>query len=104
MKLRHLLLAAVMASQIATAAPPETQAVEFFNPGLQHYFITADASEALAIENGSAGAGWVRTGRSFGAWLNAANAPAGAGPVCRFYSQGANSHFFTANAGECASL
>jgi hypothetical protein len=36
--------------------------------------------------------------------LNPANAPAGSAAVCRFYSTGANSHFFTASAGECASL
>ena len=104
MKFRHLLLAVAAASQLATAAPPETHAVEFFNTNLQHYFITADANEALGIENGNAGSGWIRTGRSFGAWLNPDNAPAGAAAVCRFYSTGANSHFFTANAAECASL
>lgn len=104
MKFRHLWLAMAAASQIATAAPPETQAVEFFNPALGHYFITADAGEALGIDGGTAGPGWTRTGRSFGAWLSPANAPAGSAAVCRFYSLGANSHFFTANAAECASL
>jgi Repeat of unknown function (DUF5648) len=104
MKFRNLLLAMAAASQIATAAPPETQAVEFFNTALQHYFITADANEAIGIESGDAGPGWIRTGRSFGAWLNPANAPAGSAAVCRFYSTGANSHFFTASAAECASL
>ena len=104
MKFRPLLLALAAAAQCAHAAPPDTQAVEFFNPALQHYFITADANEALGIDSGAAGSGWVRTGRSFGAWKNPASAPAGATAVCRFYSTGANSHFFTASASECASL
>jgi len=104
MKFRQILLALAAASQIATAAPPDTQAVEFFNLNLGHYFITADASEAVGIDGGSAGPGWTRTGRSFGAWLNPANAPAGSAAVCRFYSIGANSHFFTASAAECATL
>ena len=104
MKVHHLLLCAVICSKIATAAPPETQAVEFFNASLGHYFVTADAAEAVGIDAGGAGSGWARTGRYFGAWLNASNAPAGSAAVCRFYSSGANSHFFTANAAECASL
>ena len=67
MKFRQILLALAAASQIATAAPPDTQAVEFFNLNLGHYFITADASEAVGIDGGSAGPGWTRTGRGFGA-------------------------------------
>src|SRR5512144_1094821 len=49
----------------AYAAPANTQAVEFYNTDLQHYFITADATESVGIDSGSAGPGWVRTGRSF---------------------------------------
>ena len=36
--------------------------VEFYNANLDHYFLTADANEAAAIDNGSAGPGWSRTG------------------------------------------
>jgi len=46
----------------------------------------------------------LRTGRSFAAWLQQASAPPDAQPVCRFYSTGANSHFYTAEASECTSL
>lgn len=73
---------------------------EFYNTTLRHYFVTASASEAAGIENGAAGAGWVRTGHSF----NVAEAAAGTVPVCRFYGTpgvGPNSHFYTADAGEC---
>jgi len=66
--------------------------------------VTADASEALGIDSGAAGPGWERTGRSFPVWTTKSTAPADAQPVCRFYSAGANSHFYTASASECAGL
>jgi hypothetical protein len=72
---------------------------EFYNTNLDNYFITADANEASAIDNGSAGSGWSRTGNSFKSGGNT--------PVCRFYgslSPGPNSHFYTVDPGECASL
>ena len=73
--------------------------VEFHNTNLGTYFITADPREATAIDNGSAGSGWSRTGHSFKSGGNT--------PVCRFYgslSPGPNSHFYTVDAGECAYL
>jgi len=73
--------------------------VEFYNTTLDHYFITADANEAAAIDNGSAGPGWSRTGNSFRSGGNAS--------VCRFYgsmSPGPNSHFYTVDADECSFL
>jgi len=73
--------------------------VEFYNTDLDHYFITADANEAAAIDNGSAGPGWSRTGNSFRSGGNTS--------VCRFYgslSPGPNSHFYTVDAAECAGL
>ena len=88
----------------AHAAAPDTEAVEFYNESTGHYFITATASEALGIDAGAAGSGWVRTGRSFQAWITKSAAPADALPVCRFYSSGANSHFYTADPTECQQL
>ncbi|MDP4027990.1 MAG: peptidylprolyl isomerase [Gallionella sp.] len=73
--------------------------VEFYNANLDHYFITADAGEAAGIDNGSAGPGWSRTGNSFKS--------GGSVSVCRFYgsqSPGPNSHFYTADTGECDGL
>ena len=87
--------------------------IEFFNPtikngsgspGIGHYFLTSVAAEAISIDSGGSGPGWQRTGRTFRAWNIAANAPAGAVGVCRFYAQGPNSHFYTAGAGECQGL
>ena len=103
---KHVLSLALLSalSLPALAAEPETEAVEFYNTSLGHYFITATASEAKLVDDGAAGPGWVRTGRSFQAWLDPANAPANAAAVCRFYSVGANSHFYTADSAECEQL
>ncbi|MEN9560244.1 MAG: hypothetical protein RLZZ502_1455, partial [Pseudomonadota bacterium] len=70
--------------------------------GQGHYFITNSFLEANGIDAGTAGAGWTRTGRSWRAWANAADVPAGtaAVPVYRFYAAGPNSHFYTASESE----
>lgn len=89
----------------------EIRVVEFYNTTLNHYFITAENSEAAGIDSGSAGAGWVRTGVSFRAY----DTPEpGTNPVCRFYGNpaldssghrlGPNSHFYTVNPEECAAV
>ncbi len=80
-------------------AIPQGFVLEFYNTNLDNYFITADPSEAAAIDNGSAGPGWSRTGNSF--------KTGGTTPVCRFYgslSPGPHSHFYTVDPGECANL
>jgi hypothetical protein len=106
MKRTHLMVGATLSalSTMAMASAPDTEAVEFYNALNKHYFITATASEARIIDSGGAGEGWMRTGRSFQAWLKKADAPATAQPVCRFYSSGANSHFYTASGAECEGL
>jgi hypothetical protein len=100
-----LLLATSIASVGAGAASP---VVEFYNAALNHYFVTISATEAAAIDSGSAGPGWHRTARVFGAYPDAISAPADAAPVCRFYGNvaagGPNSHFFTADPAECAAV
>lgn len=76
-----------------------TDVIEFFHAGLDHYFITAGAAEAAAIDNGSAGPGWARTGGTFKS--------GGSASVCRFYgsqSPGPNSHFYTVISSECDAL
>ncbi len=87
------------AAASATVTVTSAQVIEFYNTILDNYFITADAAEAKAIDNGSAGPGWIRTGNTF--------ASGGTTPVCRFYgsqSPGPNSHFYTADADECEGL
>ena len=80
----------------------ETRVTEFYNHDLDHYFMTPYAAEANGILAGAAGPGWARTEIDFNAWQD--GSPTG-GPVCRFYGtpgRGPNSHFFTADPGECA--
>jgi uncharacterized delta-60 repeat protein len=75
------------------------EVIEFYNTGRDHYFLTADPTEANLIDHGSAGPGWVRTGATFKA--------GGTQYVCRFYgsvSPGPNSHFYTVSPDECGLL
>lgn len=84
---------------VAVVTPDNAFVVEFYNPVLEHYFITADADEALAVNNGAAGPGWSRTGGRFKS--------GGAIDVCRFYgsqSPGPNSHVYALDGSECQRL
>ena len=77
-------------------------AIEFYNPQLNHYFITAFPEEAAALDAGNPVQGWVRTGGQFSVFTAPAD---GLSPVCRFVGTpglGISSHFYTADAGECA--
>jgi len=70
--------------------------IEYFNTSLGHYLVTYDGAEARIIDQGGAGPGWSRTGKSFKS--------GGTTPVCRFYGTpgiGSNSHFFTISSQEC---
>lgn len=105
MNRKPLILALLTSLSLAAfAAEPDTEAVEFYNRGTGHYFIAASAAEAKMVDDGSAGPDWVRTGRSFQAWIDPVKAAPTAQPVCRFYSRGENSHFYTASASECEGL
>jgi Repeat of unknown function (DUF5648)/Abnormal spindle-like microcephaly-assoc'd, ASPM-SPD-2-Hydin len=101
-------LAIIDVEGVATSASlPAVDVVEFFHPPTNHYFLTASTAEEAAIDAGRVGVGWTRTGESFHAWADAASAPAGALPVCRFFGTpgvGPASHFFTANPAECAAV
>ncbi|HZI84198.1 MAG TPA: choice-of-anchor D domain-containing protein [Casimicrobiaceae bacterium] len=87
---------------VATTPPPaDADVVEFVYPPANHYFLTASPEEAAALD---ASGLWVRTGYHFRAW-SAGNAAPGTLPACRFTGTpgiGPNSHFFTADANECA--
>lgn len=89
-----------------TSSGTSPSVVEFYAPDLDHYFITADPAEQAFVDSGGAGR-WLRTGNSF--------VSSGSQQVCRFYGNsatnpatgqmyGPNSHFYTADAGECAYL
>lgn len=84
----------------ALAAEPTATAVEYYNTALRHYFMSASPGEMQVVESGAAGPGWVRTGGQFGVFSDPADAP-NLSPVCRFYAPGPNSHFYTAEPGDC---
>lgn len=80
--------------------------VEYYSASLDHYFVSGSAAEQAYIDAGGAG-DWQRTGLGFKS--------GGTTAVCRFYGNtaidpvtgqpfGPNSHFFTADAAECAYL
>lgn len=98
--------------------PPSTtiaQVEEFYHPTLRHYFITAEAAEKQNLDAG-VHSGWQRTGESFKAYAEGSNTGGSANPVCRYYSPpqlcyegqgcvvGTDSHFFSADAGECLNV
>ena len=79
---------------------------EFFAPSLNHYFRTAIAAEAATLKANPA-LGFQYTNKDFRAFQSDIIRPASTKPVCRFYgsiSPGPNSHFYTADPDECASL
>ena len=107
-----LAVLAGLVSGSAAGAEPTATVVEFYNTSLAHYFVTASPAEASAIDGGSAGPGWIRTGGRFSAFHNASD-DTGLLAVCRFYGstdldpatglrRGPNSHFYTSDAAECA--
>jgi serine protease len=84
-----------------TPPPGAFQVVEYYNPYLDHYFITAQPAEIAYIDAVLYGS-FQRTGQYFYAYLSPISAPPGSRPVCRFFAAGLiNSHFFTASASEC---
>ena len=98
-------LAAFGMAGVVLSAGARAAVIEFYNPDLDNYFITAEPDEQVFIDTGAVGR-WQRTG-SFAA--------GGPNQVCRFYGNGAinpatgtfygpNSHFYTADPAECAGL
>ena len=84
----------------AAMPPPRSVLVmEYFNRNLGHYFLSSNEAESALIDAGGAGEGWERTGESFRAIE--AGACYDSYPVFRFYTFGANSHFFTVSPEEC---
>jgi hypothetical protein len=87
------------------------QVDEFYNAALRHYFMTASAKEKQDLDTG-VDSGWVRTGESFKAYATGSSAGGAINPVCGYYSPpdqefgppGVDSHFYSADAGECLSV
>ena len=91
------------AGAFAAAPALAVTAVEFYNAGLDHYFISALQPDIDALDTGRL-VGWARTGLSFKVYPSQAVGGPGANPVCRIIIPPAlgDSHFFSASPQECA--
>ncbi len=84
---------------ISGPAFAKVQAVEYFHQAMGHYFMTANADEIAALDQGYF-AGWTRTGQTWSVWSQGG----GLKDVCRFFTvtfAPKSSHFYTANPAEC---
>jgi hypothetical protein len=84
--------------------PIQALVVEYYNPTLDHYFITAEPAEMAMLDAGVLVPGWHRTRLAFKA--RPAGSPFGLA-ACRFFGTpgiGPNSHFYTTDAAECAKV
>jgi hypothetical protein len=98
-------VAANFAGAAAVIPPLPDVSVEYYNAGLDHYFISDLQPDIDALDTGRF-PGWARTAQNFKVFASQANGGPGVNPVCRFYIPPAhgNSHFFSASPAECAQL
>jgi hypothetical protein len=100
------MMAMLAVATFCSVTPATAAVIEFYNPDLDNYFITADPVEQDFVDTGAVGR-WERTGNAFAA--------GGPNLVCRFYGNtntnpatgtfyGPNSHFYTASPTECDGL
>ncbi|MEO5700345.1 MAG: hypothetical protein ABIS17_05540 [Casimicrobiaceae bacterium] len=94
-------------ASVALAMWPVT-AVEYYNLGLDHYFITDLQPDIDALDSGRI-VGWSRTGFGFKVFpgpLSGTAPLSPLSPVCRFYIPPlhGDSHFFSASPAECAAV
>lgn len=103
---RMLLALGAVVAPLAAAQTPTLTAVEYYNTALDHYFVTADATEIEALDTGRL-PGWTRTGYRFLVLPPTTPSGPSTSPVCRFYGNpgaGLNSHFYSAVPAECAAV
>jgi hypothetical protein len=93
------------AGVVTPLAPGAVTLVEFYNPALDHYFVSALQPDIDALDSGRI-PGWTRTGASFKVFPTALAGGAGVNGVCRFLipPEHGNSHFFSASPDECAAV
>ena len=98
-------IATNFAGATAALAALPVSSIEYYNAGLDHYFISSLQPDIDALDSGRI-PGWVRTGQSFRVFATAAASATPVSPVCRFYIPPAhgNSHFFSASPQECAAV
>ena len=96
----------VVYAQGAAAIEPTANVIEYYNASLNLFLATAYPDEAAKLDQGFAGKGWTRTGVTWSAWANPGDSST-AVPVCRFSGAPGTvpySHFYTADANECAAV
>jgi len=84
----------------------EAWALEFYNPPLDRYFLTADPALVSPYFDGGAASGWELTGEAFKVTSSLPILPTGV-PVCRFDSfpgAATPSQYLTADEFECSRL
>ena len=94
----------VVYAQGAAAIEPTASVIEYYNASLNLFLATAYPDEAAKLDQGFGGKGWTRTGVTWNAWANPGDSST-AVPVCRFSGAPGTvpySHFYTADANECA--
>ena len=92
--------AAVRAALATTGIVPPVTLIEYYNAGLDHYFMTWVTNEIAQLDAGTTLKGWARTGRTINAYSAAL---AGTAAVCRIYippGKG-DGHFFGRDQTEC---
>jgi large repetitive protein len=85
---------------VKPAGGTKRSAIEYYNAGFDHYFMTDIPDEIAKLDNGTF-VGWARTGQSFAVY---SDYPAGSMGVCRFFSTSftpRSSHFYTSDPNEC---
>jgi hypothetical protein len=95
---RHPLFGVGIGSQSASPVIEYINTQDFPNAPGGHFFYSDSAAEIQIVDSGGAGH-FVRTGKQFKA--------GGTKPLCRFYGNsvwGPNSHFFTIDDAECATV
>ena len=92
------------ATATVAAGPPTVTVVEYHHAGFDHYFITPVADEKGKLDAQTPPfQGWLRTGFSFIAYVNA-TAPASSIAICRFFNTSfapKSSHFYAAHGFGC---
>jgi hypothetical protein len=79
----------------------EAPVVEYYDAAMDHYFMTMNTNEILALDSNRF-PGWLRTGQKFLGYVTGSFG-SGNADVARFYglpSAGLDSHFFTLDAAE----
>ncbi|MBL8513609.1 MAG: hypothetical protein JNJ55_06425, partial [Betaproteobacteria bacterium] len=89
---------------VLPATAGEVVVDEFYNTLIRHYGLLAKESDKQIVDQGRAGPGWTRTGYRFKGYTVPGPTelrPPSQAPVCRYYHPVVNTHFYSAEQGDC---